>query len=846
MKKLLQSRKILLLFLSIIYIQSSYSQTTYTVTSTSVGPKETSGTFLWAVEQANTNPGADIIEFTTGLQVDAQVLDVAPGSIMARITDPVTIDGKGGALNGLQQWFGQGGIINSTSDCPGSVSGTFQLAFMPGFLEIGTNGQDNSAINVSIKNLTIKQFNQVARIHKNASLILDNFTANETWASLNCVSEEMIQGFEGSSLTIKNSLFNNAYNWGVAPFAASISMTTNAGDLNIENSRFFGLNERTQPAIIHFGATGSKVNIVSSRFYSSGGITTGGGVETNIVNSILVNKDSEFLRTGDLIINGSSGAMNIIASSIMWNGFECDALCQQALYTDLIQINGSGNINLSQSAIGFNYPASTNATDFINTLGIGGGTGVFTADTYTYIQPSDAQDAAALKTITSQPALLTGTAFNSPVTPLGTEDFEVEMVTPAVAGELIDVIPTGNPLLNPIDGSTITLDVVGNPREDANGKRDIGALQLALAPIISVKSIADAQVTIRWNEPLHHNGLTIVRYELVHDVPGGSNPTTASTTSDLHTVAGLTNGTAYEFKVRAVYDNGGTEENGPYSNTVNATPYGPVANPALNAYPANGEVKLTWNLPDLGGRPFSFYALRYRLSGDANVIGNMPIYNSNTLEYTFTGLTNGTAYDFSIVVGALDGTYSDEVFKTATPFTITNAPTVTATPGNTEVALTWDLPDLGGGVFSFYAVKWYLSGDINIVGNLPPIFNSNTLSTTITGLTNGQAYDFIVQVVANGGESPEGVATATPDANLGINDFDLLDGKFSYYPNPVNDYLHIDIEENFTAKLFSINGALLIDVKSKKIIDVSKFNTGIYILQVQIEDKIYSGKILKK
>ena len=369
MKKLLLSHKLLVIFITIFYVQSSYAQTTYTVTSTTVGPSSTSGTFLWAVDQANTNPGADIIEFTTGLQVDASVLNVIPSSIMAHITDPVTIDGKGGALNGLQQWFGQGGIINSTSDCPGSVPGTFQLAFMPGFLEIGTNGQDNSAINVSIKNLTIKQFNQVARINKNASLILDNFTANETWASLSCVAEEMIVGYEGSSLTIKNSLFNNAYNWGVAPFAASISMTTNAGDLIIENSRFFRLNERTQPAIIHFGATGSKVNIVSSRFYSSGGITTGGGVETNIVNSILVNKDSEFLRTGDLIINGSSGAMNIIASSIMWNGFECDALCQQSLYTDLIQINGSGNINLSQSAIGFNYPASTGATNFINTLG---------------------------------------------------------------------------------------------------------------------------------------------------------------------------------------------------------------------------------------------------------------------------------------------------------------------------------------------------------------------------------------------------------------------------------------------------------------------------------------------
>jgi len=74
----------------------------------------------------------------------------------------------------------------------------------------------------------------------------------------------------------------------------------------------------------------------------------------------------------------------------------------------------------------------------------------------------------------------------------------------------------------------------------------------------------------------------------------------------------------------------------------------------------------------------------------------------------------------------------------------------------------------------------------------------------------------------------------------------LLNGKFSYYPNPVDDYLHIDIEENFTAKLFSINGTLLIDIKSKKTIDISNFSSGIYILKIQVEDKIYSRKILKK
>ena len=58
---------------------------------------------------------------------------------------------------------------------------------MPGFLEIGKFRADNSGIDVTVKNLTIKQFNQVAVIQKNASLVLENFTAIETWATFQCL-----------------------------------------------------------------------------------------------------------------------------------------------------------------------------------------------------------------------------------------------------------------------------------------------------------------------------------------------------------------------------------------------------------------------------------------------------------------------------------------------------------------------------------------------------------------------------------------------------------------------------------------------------------------------------------
>jgi len=311
------------------------------------------------------------------------------------------------------------------------------------------------------------------------------------------------------------------------------------------------------------------------------------------------------------------------------------------------------------------------------------------------------------------------------------------------------VIPAGNPLINPIDGSTITLDVVGNPREDANGLRDIGALQLALAPFLGVSSSGDAFVDLNWNEPLHHDGLTIIKYEVVYDETGGSSPTTVTIDPPVlsKTISGLTNGTEYEFQVRAVYTG---PVNGPYSNTVKETPLGPIGTPVVTAVPGNAEVALSWNLPDLGGRDFMLYTIQWRIDGTTDFMGAQAFNN----------------------------------------------------PAETN--------------------------------------------TTITGLVNGTSYEFAVTVYAVGGNSAPGFATATPDIGLGIDDLDLLDGKFSYYPNPVDDYLHINLDEPFKARLYSINGILLMDAKSKKTIDISNFSSGIYILKIQVEDKIYSGKILKK
>lgn len=738
---------LLVVLTSVFCFQMLNSQTTYTVTSTS---KDGPGSINEAIDLANSNPGADIIEFTPGLQIDATHLFYIPGGLadyMLNITESVTIDGKGGALIGSQRWLNADGDWNSLNDCPGNVPNGITRASMPNFMQVGIIDEDNAAITVTVKNLSIEQFNSIAKVRENATLEFENFNADKIWSTLFCNSRGLLSADAGASISIKNSQFINTVNWGVPATTSEIS-SSNAGDLTIENTLFYNNNGGEQFAISWDGASGSEVNIVSSRFMLSGGIFLSGSISvSNFVNSIWVNKDTENPESGDRIINSASGDMNITASSLMWNNNYCDGLCQSQLSESLIERRGAGKINFKESAIGLNN--TSGLATLLNTLGNTGTGAGFTADTETWIQPTNNQDVAALRAITFQPVLRSnGTAFNSPVVP-STLYFDAEMLTPAFPGELIDIIPAASVLTNPINSTPITMDVFGNARNDANGLRDIGAFQLGLASALSLGTITDGSVGLSWTEPLHHDGIAILNYRITYSEVGGFGdfvdvPSTNLTT----TITGLTNGVEYEFSVQAIYGAMLPGNLGPASNIVSATPYGTMT-----------------------------------------------------------------------------------------------APAVTATPGNTEVALSWNAPDLGGHTFQLLNILWYEQGGDFV--DVHTIYDLNETTYTVTGLTNGTTYDFKISATVSERSGPTGTASATPGANLGINDLGLLNGTFSYYPNPVNDYLYINLDEKFNAKLFSVNGALLIDAKNTKTINFSKLKTGLYILQICTENEFISKKIIK-
>jgi hypothetical protein len=555
------------------------------------------GSLVEAVKKANSTPGADTITFTPNLVVDAvgcpaAILEASEAWI-ALVTDDLTIEGNGATLKGDTGWVTSGGADTPLGRCPDfGFRGDVLYAQTPGLFRVGDRPTDNSNLKVVIKDLKLFELEAIAQLYNAASLTLDGVTAERIFSTRTC-NRSAIEVLRplidpppttgDSKVVLKNNLWKFVVNWdylsAISP-SGHIGAISGEGTLAIENSQFF------QVGIGGFISWNyGDVSIVSSRMDVAGGILRVPGVSgsTRVVNSLWIpGNPSGAVREGDRFVNGAKGPMTFTASTILLaNSIKTNDRPPQG-FAYIVHAAGAGNIEFKGTAIGVN-----NLRDDTPGLVLGNDpqstTGGFSADPYVWIQPVLGQGATELNTLFGSTVLTDapGLATQDPIAS------NLQLATPLLGtagnpGKLLDVISDfdcmsggAKGLLNPIDGSCITKDVLGNPRFDGNGKRNIGAIQLTLAPSLQVTGTGDGTVDLTWTRPKDPPPPSgaITGYAVFYRPVGSTGAYLRVDVSGPDTlkqqISGLTNGTEYEFYVVGVNGSG----DGPPSNLVKATPF---------------------------------------------------------------------------------------------------------------------------------------------------------------------------------------------------------------------------------------------------------------------------------
>jgi hypothetical protein len=228
-------------------------------------------------------------------------------------------------------------------------------------------------------------------------------------------------------------------------------------------------------------------------------------------------------------------------------------------------------------------------------------------------------------------------------------------------------------------------------------------------------------------------------------------------------VTGLTNGTSYGFDVAAVNAVG----IGPASPlTAAVTPRATLAPVPTNVTGEAGNASATvrWTPP---ASTVGVTGYRVRALVGTSVARTVNVGVGQTVA-AVTGLTNGTAYTFTVNVyvttatGTSQGTSSTPsapVTPSVTSQTVT-APTivgVTAAPNSATV--TWQAPvELAGTTPTSYRVRAFLAGTTTVARTTT--VDVPDTSATLTQLTNGTAYEIEVTVQTADGNGPTSARSA--------------------------------------------------------------------------------------
>lgn len=110
--------------------------------------------------------------------------------------------------------------------------------------------------------------------------------------------------------------------------------------------------------------------------------------------------------------------------------------------------------------------------------------------------------------------------------------------------------------------------------------------------------------------------------------------------------------------------------------------------------------------------------------------------------------------------------------------------------------------------------------------------------TTANNFTESVEY----KIIAQDGTVKSWTITVSISTTSDVKEF--VDNKLLIYPNPAKDFINISCSEKITnVKIINILGQSFLEINSTQI-NISGFESGMYIFEIQTENNIYSKKIL--
>jgi hypothetical protein len=173
------------------------------------------------------------------------------------------------------------------------------------------------------------------------------------------------------------------------------------------------------------------------------------------------------------------------------------------------------------------------------------------------------------------------------------------------------------------------------------------------APTGVTGTAGNASSSVSWTAPASNGGSAITGYTVTPYIGAtAQTPQVFNSTATTQNVTGLTNGTAYTFKVKATNAIGtGVDSAASGAVTPRTVPGAPTD---LTVLSKNGGATVGWTAPaSNGGSAITGYTVTPYIGATAQTA---QVFNSTATTQNLTGLTNGTAYTFKVAATNAAGT----------------------------------------------------------------------------------------------------------------------------------------------------------------------------------------------